>query len=114
MKLLNSFKYAFQGIYTAFKRERNMKIHYFIMCLVILFGFIYKISILEWMICLICFAIVIASEMINTALELAIDLSTPEKNFKAKQAKDIAAGAVLIMAIVSSVIGLLIFFPKMF
>ena len=59
-KLINSFKYAIQGIFSSFKTERNMKIHIFIMFLVIAFGIILKINKYEWIICFLCFAIVIS------------------------------------------------------
>ncbi len=112
IKFLNSFKYAFTGIFSAFKSERNMKIHIIIMCFVILFGFMLKISITEWFICILCFALVISGEMFNTAIEEVVDLITEEENHKAKLAKDIAAGAVLVLAIASLFIGIIIFFPK--
>lgn len=113
-KFLNSFKYAFQGILTSFKSERNMKVHFLIMFLVIIFGFLYKISKLEWMICIILFVIVISGELINTAIEITVDIAMPEKNEKAKKAKDVSAGAVLVLAIGAAIIGLIIFIPKIF
>jgi len=111
-KIIKSFKYAIEGIYIGIKQEKNMKIHIFIMILVIIFGMMLKINKIEWIICIILFGNVIALELINTAIENAIDLITRENNPKAKIAKDTAAGAVLIMAISSSIIGLLIFIPK--
>lgn len=111
-KMINSFKYAFEGIFTAFKEERNMKIHICIMLLVIIAGFIFKISIVEWFICILLFGIVISAELFNTAIETVVDIVMPEKNEKAKIAKDVSAGAVLVVAIVSAIIGLLIFIPK--
>ncbi len=111
-KLINSFKYAFQGIGSAFISERNMKIHYTIMALVIIFGFLLKISMTEWIICIALFGLVISAEMFNTAIEYVVDIASPEKQEKAKHAKDIAAGAVLVNAIVSAIIGLQIFIPK--
>lgn len=111
-KLINSFKYAFEGIITGIKEEQNMKIHIFIMILVIIFGIILKISTVEWMICIILFGLVISMELVNTAIENTVDLITEEKNPKAKIAKDVAAGAVLISAITSAIIGLIIFLPK--
>lgn len=111
-KLINSFKYAFQGIGSAFSSERNMKIHYTIMALVIIFGILLKISMTEWIICIALFGLVISAEMFNTAIEYVVDIASPEKQEKAKHAKDIAAGAVLVNAIVSAIIGLQIFIPK--
>ena len=111
-KIINSFKYAFEGIFTAFKAEKNMKIHFIIMLLVIILGIMLKISSVEWIICIILFGFVISLELVNTAIENTVDLITQEKNPKAKIAKDVAAGAVLISAITAAVIGLIIFVPK--
>ncbi len=111
-KLLNSFKYAFEGFFTSFKTERNMKIHILIMFIVILMGIFLKISSLEWIICVFCFIIVIAGELFNTAIETIVDMVMPYKNDKAKIAKDISAASVLILAIGSAIIGLIIFIPK--
>ena len=110
--LINSFKYAFQGIGTVIKKERNMKIHITMMILVIISGIIFKISTMEWFTCIILFALVIGSEMINTAIETVVDLVMPNINDKAKITKDSAAGAVLVQAIAASIIGLIIFIPK--
>ena len=113
-KLRNSFKYAFEGIKEAWKTEQNLKIHFIIMLLVIIAGFIFKISLIEWIVCLLLFAIVISLELINTAIETTVDIAMPDINEKAKYAKDIAAGAVLFSAIISVIIGLIIFLPKIF
>lgn len=111
-KIINSFKYAFEGIKSSLKTERNIKIHFSMMVLVIVAGILLDISTYEWMICIILFGMVIGGELINTAIEEVTDLVTTEINPKAKLAKDIAAGAVLIMAITSAIIGLIIFIPK--
>ena len=110
--ILNSFKYAFSGIYLALKKEKNMKIHFIIMLLVIIAGIIFKISSYEWIMCITQFGIVISLELLNTAIETTVDIAMPEINEKAKIAKDIAAGAVLVSAISSIIIGLIIFMPK--
>lgn len=111
-KMINSFKNAFNGMIVYFKQERNMKIHISIMFLVILLGIIFKIKMVEWIICIICFALVIGGELFNTAIEITIDIVTPNFNEKAKKAKDISAGAVLVLAIASAIIGFIIFVPK--
>lgn len=111
-KIVNSFKYAFDGFKQSLKTERNMKIHIIIMLLVILCGFIFKISKLEWIICIILFSAVISGELFNTAIETVVDIAMPEKNDKAKIAKDVSAAGVLIIAISSAIIGLIIFIPK--
>lgn len=111
-KLKNSFKYAFCGIITALKKEQNMKIHFTIAILVIIAGIILKISTIEWIICIILIGIVISLELVNTAIEQVVDIAMPEINEKAKIAKDVAAGAVLMVAIISLICGLIIFIPK--
>ncbi len=110
--IISSFKYAISGIKSAFTTERNMKIHIVIMAIVIVIGSILKISKCEWIICIILFALVLSAELINTAIETVVDMVMPEINEKAKIAKDVSAGSVLIMAFFATVIGLIIFIPK--
>lgn len=112
-RLCNSFKYAFSGIGACFRSERNMKIHVTILCLVVLGGILCEINFMEWLICLILFGLVLSAELINTAIETTIDLCMPNLHPKAKLAKDTAAGAVLVLAMVAALIGLLIFIPKL-
>ena len=111
-KLINSFKYAFKGIGAAFLTERNMKIHVTMMMLVIICGILFKISVLEWFICIACFGIVIGGEMFNTAIEQVVNIAMPEKDPRAKLAKDVSAGGVLVLALAAATIGLIIFVPK--
>lgn len=111
-KLKNSFKYAIQGIKSAFKTEQNLKIHFIIALLAIILGIAFKISYIEWAVCFLLFGFVITAELLNTAIEVTVDLAMPEKNEKAKLAKDIAAGAVLISAIIAILVGMVIFLPK--
>lgn len=110
--VISSFKYAFQGVFSEIKTERNLKIHISIMILVIIAGIFLKISKMEWIICIILFGLVIGGEMLNSAIETVVDIAMPEINPKAKFAKDVAAGAVLIFAISSATIGIIIFIPK--
>ena len=111
-KIKDSFKYAFSGIISAFKTEKNMKIHMIAVICVIVFGLLLKLNLLEWIICISCFVLVIGGELFNTAIEVVVDLVSPGINEKAKKSKDIAAGGVLVFAIGSLIIGLLIFVPK--
>ena len=113
-KLTFSFKYAFEGIITTIKEERNMFIHFLIAIIVVITGIYVRLSLNEWFICLLLFALVFSLELINTAIENTVDLVTTKKNKKAKLAKDAAAGAVLIAAIFASIIGIIIFLPKFF
>jgi len=111
-KRIKSFGYAGRGIRVVFRSEPNMRIHIVVGLLVLICGFIFKISIIEWILCLLCFGLVLGTEMINTAIENVVDLVSPNHHILAGKAKDIAAGAVLICAIISVIIGLLIFVPK--
>lgn len=109
-----SFKYAIEGIITSIIEEKNIKIHILAIFVTILMGIIYKISTMEWIICILLFGLVISTEIINTAIENAVDLVTDEKNILAKKAKDAAAGAVLVNAIISVIIACIIWIPKIF
>lgn len=110
--LYKSFGYAFQGIYTCISKERNMKIHCGFSVLVVIAGIILKLSVTEWCICLTLFGLVMALELVNTSVEAVVDLVTEERKPLAKVAKDTAAGAVLIAAIMAAIIGCIIFIPK--
>lgn len=107
-----SFYYAGAGIVSAFKSERNMKIHFVMATLVVLMGVYFKISAYEWLSIVTAIGMVIGAEVFNTAIETSIDLFTNEKKELAGRAKDLSAGAVLVFAIASLVIGFIIFIPK--
>ena len=107
-----SLGYAISGIIQCIQKERNIKIHLVFMFLVIICGFLFQLSITEWLVCILLFGLVISLELVNTAIEAVVDLCTQEYHSLAKIAKDTAAGAVLISAIASVVIGLIIFVPK--
>jgi len=111
-KRIRSFVYAGRGIRLVFSSEANMKIHIVVATLVVICGFIFNINTTEWIACLLCIGLVFGAEMINTAIENVVDLASPDYQELAGKAKDIAAGAVLICAIVSVIIGILIFLPK--
>ena len=89
-----------------------MKIHCVAAVLVVIAGMILKISAIEWCICMVLFGLVMALEHVNTAVEAVVDMVTEEYHPLAKVAKDTAAGAVLIAAIMAAGVGLLIFVPK--
>lgn len=111
-KQIKSFTYALNGIRKAFGSEINLKIHFIFVFAVVVCGIVFKIDTFEWIACLICFALVIAAEMLNTAIEGIVNLVSPEKNEAAGRIKDISAGAVLICAVFSAIVGLIIFVPK--
>ena len=107
-----AFKYAFNGIFRTVRNERNIKIHILAVIVVVVMGIIYRINTIEWIICLLLFGLVISSELINSAVEHTVDLCTKEENELAKFAKDAAAGAVLVNAIISIIIACIIWIPK--
>lgn len=112
-RLLRSLGYAVKGIVASYSKNHvNIKIHTFVASTVILLGILLSISTMEWALVVLCCGVVIAAEMINTAIEALVDMVSPEWNLKAGLVKDISAGAVLILAITSVVIGLIIFLPK--
>lgn len=109
---LKSFVYAFEGIKHLFKSTPNARIHLAAAIVAIAMGFCLKISTSEWLAITIVIGAVISLEAINSAIEEVADLITKEQNRKIKTIKDLAAGAVLIMAIAALCIGLIIFIPK--
>ncbi len=111
--LYKSFGYAFEGIFAGIRGERNMKIHCFAAMCVIVAGVLFHISVTEWCICLVLFGLILSLELVNTAIEAVVDLVTEDKKPLAKLAKDTAAGAVLIAAVMAAMAGLLIFVPKL-
>lgn len=112
-KMIDSFNYAIEGIIHTVRTQRNMKIH-FIIALFILFAcFFYKVSKIELLILLITVTMVIAAEMINTAIEFTIDATTNFYHPLAKIAKNVAAGAVLITTFNALIVGYIIFWDKL-
>ena len=111
-KLRHSFKYAFNGIKTCINNEQNMFIHFTVATIVVIGAIIFKISVIEWMLCSVMIALVFAAELINTSIEAVCDLVSQEENKFIKVAKDTAAGAVLVFAISAFLIGIMIFVPK--
>jgi diacylglycerol kinase len=111
-RLVKSFTYALDGLKYAFKYEQNLVIHFLATIIVIALGLILHISLTEWIFCIFAIGLVIATELINTSIEAAIDLVTEEYHKLAKIAKDTAAAAVLVFALTAFLIGIIIFVPK--
>ena len=111
-RLGRSFKAAFEGISSTYKKEQNIKIHTMISFVVILGGFLFKINYIEWLVCLVLIGFVMMAEFFNTAIEYVVDLASPDIHPLAKAAKDTASAGVLMMAIISALIGCVIFMPK--
>lgn len=107
-----SVGHALDGLEYTINHERNFKIELVFAMLVTISSFILKVSLIEWTILVLVISMVLALEMINTAIERCVDLVTKDYKELAKLAKDIAAGAVLITSMFSVVIGIIIFLPK--
>lgn len=110
-KLFKSFVYAFRGVYTTILTERNMRIH--ITCLIYMFSILiltdwFVLEKADWAILVLASGAVLAGEVVNTAIENAVNLASEEYSEYAKKAKDAAAGAVLISAVFAVITGLII------
>lgn len=102
-----SFSYAFKGLVFSLK-QRNMKVIFTCAILTVLAALFLKVNSNDWCILLICIGVVISLEMMNSAIEGVVDLISPEQNEKAGRIKDMAAGAVLVTAFISLIIGVII------
>jgi len=110
---LRSFPHAFRGLYWMIKDEHNSRIHLAIAIILVPVCFILRLSLVEWAVIVACIGLVLALELINSALERISDKISPGKDPEIGKIKDIAAGAVLIGAITSAIIGLIILLPKL-
>src|SRR5699024_4474705 len=107
------FRFAWNGI-RIMLQERNFRIHMIVALLVIVAGVIVQLNTLEWTLIMVTIGLVMAMEMVNTTIETLLDYIKPAYHPTAKVIKDIAAGSVLVVAIVAVVNGLLIFLPKVY
>lgn len=109
--LLKSFRYAFEGIYSAIKTETNWKIGILEAILVIVAGFTLHISKSDWIIVIILIGLVLSAELGNSAIEAIVDSFTPDQHPGAKLAKDFSAGSVVIVIMTAAIVGFLVFLP---
>ena len=112
-KFVRSFEYPIKGLRYAYRNEQNLAVDVGIALIVVLAGFIFKVSITEWALLALTIGLVISCELINTAIEAVVDLVTEEYHPLAKVAKDTSAAAVFIFAIVAVIVGIIIFGPKL-
>lgn len=112
--LWRSFGYAFAGIFHVLRTQRNFRIHLAVAAIVTALSLYVNLSWTEWSILIVCIILVLFAEMINTALEAVVDLASPNIHPLAKIAKDVTAGAVLVVAIGAALIGLLLIGPHLF
>lgn len=111
--LLRSFGYAFEGVSYILRTERNARIEIALAIVALALAAWLGISAVEWAVLVITIALVMALEWINTSLELAVSLASPERHPSAKAAKDVAAACVLLGAITSVAVALLLFAPRL-
>ena len=109
LSILRGFGYAFRGIWRTLKEERNFRIHLAAVFFVGWFALIYEASASQWIVLCLLFGGVLALELVNTAVENAVDLVTDQYSPFAEKAKDAAAGAVLLGAVVSAVVAVFLF-----
>jgi undecaprenol kinase/diacylglycerol kinase (ATP) len=114
VKYSQKFLNAFRGMYVVWKTTRHLYIHIISAVAVVFLGFYFKISDLEWIALIFSIGFVIVSEAFNTAIEIDIDLTSPEYHPFARDTKDVAAAAVLLSVFVAVLVGLIIFLPKIF
>jgi diacylglycerol kinase len=114
VKYSQKFLNAFRGMYIVWKTTRLISVHLLSTLLVIFFGFYFNVSSIEWVALVFAIGFVFVSEAFNTAIEIDIDLTSPEYHPYARDTKDVAAAAVLLSVFVSVIIGLIIFLPKIF
>ena len=110
---IKSITHAWRGINILFSTS-PIKLHLFFTILAVYLGFLLNISSIEWLILIITICIVLIAEAFNTAIEIDIDLTSPNYHPYARDTKDVAAAAVLISVVLSAIVGLIIFLPKIF
>ena len=111
--VVSSLEFALTGIFTAFKEERNLRKHVLSALAVIVAGLVFDLSAIEWLFLFLSIFLVIAFEIVNSAIENVVDLASDYHfSMRAKNPKDMAAGAVLVVSGFAVVTGLIIFVPK--
>ena len=112
-KFFKSFTYATKGIAEVYQREQNFKVHTLAAITALFLGWFFKVSPWEWCFLAVVIALVMAAEMVNTAIENLCDATHPEKNETIRVVKDVSAGMVLVCAIGALAVGIVIFLPKL-
>ena len=112
-KFIAGFGYAFSGLWYALRTQINMPVHLALAILAIVLGIILRISAVEFALVFVAIGIVLVAELFNTVIELTVDLASPEIHPLAKRAKDVAAGAVLLSAMLAIVIALFVYLPHL-
>ncbi len=114
IKRVKSFAHAVRGLNIFIRSTQNAWIEVFFLIAVLFFGFYFNISSTEWMLVVFASGLVLTAEALNTAIEIHMDLTSPDHHPYARDTKDVAAGAVLIAALTAAIIGIVIFSPHIF
>ncbi|MCS7463462.1 diacylglycerol kinase family protein [Paenibacillus doosanensis] len=110
MKWHRSFRFAYEGVKYALSTQRNMKFHFFAAFVVLLMALYFHLHKLEILFILLAVTLMIVTELINTAVEKAVDLAMPDRHPLAKIAKDVAAASVLVSAAFAAIVGMIVFY----
>lgn len=110
-RFFNSFKYSVEGLKYAYRYEQSMLIHTVFTIIVMILNIVLHVSGFEWLIMIICIAMTLAAELINTAIEAAVDFTSLEINPLAKIAKDCSSAATFVLSLVAIAIGLVVYIP---
>lgn len=111
-KFINSFTYPIKGLKYAYRNEQNLAVDVGIALIVVIFSFIFKVSLIEAALLALTIGLVLAFELVNTAIEAVVDLVTEDYHPLAKVAKDTSAAAVFVFALAAVIVGVIIFLPK--
>jgi diacylglycerol kinase (ATP) len=109
---IRSFKYAIRGLWWLIREEHNSWIHFAVVVILIPVCIVLRLSLIEWTLITICIGLVLAMELVNSAIERLADKISPQRDSDIGKIKDIAAAAVLVSAIAAAVVGLIILVPK--
>lgn len=110
--VIKSFSFALRGIKTALRKEPNLRIHATLAVIALITAALLGFTRVEWLVLLVTIFLVLILELVNTVFETLVDLVSPDQKPAARIAKDVSAGAVLLAAILSVIVGLILFLPK--
>ena len=111
-RVLRSFKFSFDGLKYAYLHEQSLILHVLVMTLVVIFGLVFKITPMQWVITLVMGALILVAELFNTSIEAVVDMVTEEYHPLAKVAKDTASAACFIADLIAAGMWLVVFAPK--
>ncbi|RKN86955.1 diacylglycerol kinase family protein [Paenibacillus ginsengarvi] len=109
-KFRRSFRYAYEGLKHSLSTQQNMQFHFFVAFIVLILALLFELPKTEILFVLLSVTLVIVCELINTAVEKAVDLAMPDRHPLAKIAKDVAAAAVLVSAVFAAIVGMVVFY----